>query len=317
MSKYVLMHGTFVEVSDDELMHWKYVKRVKNKNGKWKYYYDWDELKKDTKTFVKDPLGKEAKAKYNQAQQRYIDASNTVNGRRMSDVHYDEAAKGRGVEWVSNNNKEARAKAVKAVTSDSARLVKAKKELSDAKKAYEKTIPARLDKTKENAKSTIKYVNDRIQDKLGVDERDEYRKTKGEYERAKENLNITKNNAAKGNSSVYDSIYDYDQDRMVPHTVEYWTKRTSDLGKKYADSKKEYMNTPLGKVAKITTAVEDYISDLFEHKKSRAPEPKLSPVGTENIIKENVIKENVIKEDVITEDFVDANGNPIKRRKKR
>ena len=39
MSKYVLMHGTFVEVSDEELMHWKYIKREK-KNGRWVYYYD-------------------------------------------------------------------------------------------------------------------------------------------------------------------------------------------------------------------------------------------------------------------------------------
>lgn len=26
--------------SDDELQHWKYIKRVKGKNGKWQYYYD-------------------------------------------------------------------------------------------------------------------------------------------------------------------------------------------------------------------------------------------------------------------------------------
>jgi hypothetical protein len=39
MSKYALRHGMIVEVSDDELMHWKYIKREK-KNGKWVYYYD-------------------------------------------------------------------------------------------------------------------------------------------------------------------------------------------------------------------------------------------------------------------------------------
>lgn len=39
MSKYVLMHGTFIELSNDELMHWKYIKREK-KNGRWVYYYD-------------------------------------------------------------------------------------------------------------------------------------------------------------------------------------------------------------------------------------------------------------------------------------
>lgn len=41
MSKtnYVLIHGQLVEVSDDVLIHWKYIKREK-KNGRWVYYYD-------------------------------------------------------------------------------------------------------------------------------------------------------------------------------------------------------------------------------------------------------------------------------------
>ena len=26
--------------SDDELMHWKYIKKVEGSNGKWRYYYD-------------------------------------------------------------------------------------------------------------------------------------------------------------------------------------------------------------------------------------------------------------------------------------
>ena len=27
-------------LADDELMHWKYIKRVRGKNGKYRYYYD-------------------------------------------------------------------------------------------------------------------------------------------------------------------------------------------------------------------------------------------------------------------------------------
>lgn len=48
MSKYILIHGQFHELPDDALMHWKYVKREKV-GDKWKYYYSWDELKKDVK----------------------------------------------------------------------------------------------------------------------------------------------------------------------------------------------------------------------------------------------------------------------------
>ena len=40
MSKYVIIHGQLREISDDELMHWKYVERKKLPNGKWRYYYN-------------------------------------------------------------------------------------------------------------------------------------------------------------------------------------------------------------------------------------------------------------------------------------
>lgn len=35
-------------LADDELMHWKYVKRVRGKNGKYRYYYD-----NNTRTSIK------------------------------------------------------------------------------------------------------------------------------------------------------------------------------------------------------------------------------------------------------------------------
>lgn len=39
MSNYILKNGSFIELSDDELMHWKYSRREKVGN-KWRYYYD-------------------------------------------------------------------------------------------------------------------------------------------------------------------------------------------------------------------------------------------------------------------------------------
>lgn len=38
-----------VDNNNDELYHWKYIKREKKPNGKWRYYYDKDALKKDLK----------------------------------------------------------------------------------------------------------------------------------------------------------------------------------------------------------------------------------------------------------------------------
>ena len=61
MPKYILKHGTFVEVENDELMHWKYIKK-KKVNGKWRYWYDYDSLKKDVKSVFNNVTSKARKA---------------------------------------------------------------------------------------------------------------------------------------------------------------------------------------------------------------------------------------------------------------
>ena len=42
----------YVDVGEDEIFHWKYIKREKLPNGKWRYYYDLEELKNDAKKTV-------------------------------------------------------------------------------------------------------------------------------------------------------------------------------------------------------------------------------------------------------------------------
>lgn len=57
-----LFHSdTFLgEEFSDELYHWKYIKREKRPNGKWRYYYDKKQLKQDAKDFWnKDVTGKD------------------------------------------------------------------------------------------------------------------------------------------------------------------------------------------------------------------------------------------------------------------
>lgn len=49
-------HSSIDEMSEDELMHWKYIKKEKVK-GKWKYYYDYKSLKKDVKSTL-NSIGK-------------------------------------------------------------------------------------------------------------------------------------------------------------------------------------------------------------------------------------------------------------------
>ena len=40
--------------SEKDLQHWKYIKKVRKPNGKWRYYYDHDELVSDIKDKVED-----------------------------------------------------------------------------------------------------------------------------------------------------------------------------------------------------------------------------------------------------------------------
>ena len=40
MSETIRLERGMRRLADDELMHWKYVKRVRGKNGKYRYYYD-------------------------------------------------------------------------------------------------------------------------------------------------------------------------------------------------------------------------------------------------------------------------------------
>lgn len=48
----------YVDLDAGELVHFKYVKREKLPNGKYRYYYDWSELKKNTKSAIDGTIGK-------------------------------------------------------------------------------------------------------------------------------------------------------------------------------------------------------------------------------------------------------------------
>ena len=53
MSEKIRLERGMRRLADDELMHWKYVKRVRGKNGKYRYYYD-----NNTGTSIKKAVNK-------------------------------------------------------------------------------------------------------------------------------------------------------------------------------------------------------------------------------------------------------------------
>lgn len=81
----MLKHGRLVELNDDELMHWKYLKREKV-NGKWKYYYDLDSLKKDVKSTANKLVSKTRKlvSSGNKTVQKYVGSPAKTTAKKIS-----------------------------------------------------------------------------------------------------------------------------------------------------------------------------------------------------------------------------------------
>ena len=75
----------------NELTHWKYIKKVK-KNGKWRYYYDKDSLKRD----IDNAIGISAKKKLEndperlaKAEKELKDLNNLLNSNKISRSEYE------------------------------------------------------------------------------------------------------------------------------------------------------------------------------------------------------------------------------------
>ena len=63
MSEKIRLERGMRRLADDELMHWKYVKRVRGKNGKYRYYYDNNTGTSIKKADVKPSTKSSSKAK--------------------------------------------------------------------------------------------------------------------------------------------------------------------------------------------------------------------------------------------------------------
>ena len=135
--------------------------------------------------------------------------------------------------------------------------------------------PSSYDKYRAYQKSTNKNVIDKIKDTLGFDERDMYKQTKRNYTAAVEELENSKNKASK-KQEAYDRIRNFNSPSQgsidesytswrnaerVAATDQYYADR---YGAAYISSKKEYFNTPLGKVAKAGESVESWVSKTID-----------------------------------------------------
>lgn len=145
MSDYIITPNGMVPVSDDVLMHWKYIKRVK-KNGKWRYYYDEESLKRD----IKDKLGYDERERLQKANKQYEKAVN--NAKKADTKTSDQLNK------FMNNPMPVRQRVAMRKAYDDA-LKESEKATKKAEKAYEK-----VEKLKdEYSKTPIGKANEFVQ----------------------------------------------------------------------------------------------------------------------------------------------------------
>ena len=71
MSEKIRLERGMRRLADDELMHWKYIKRVRGKNGKYQYYYDNNTGTSIKKANVKPSTKSSSKAKMSKPKRKH------------------------------------------------------------------------------------------------------------------------------------------------------------------------------------------------------------------------------------------------------
>ena len=135
--------------------------------------------------------------------------------------------------------------------------------------------PSSYDKYRAYQKATNKNAIDKIKDALGFDERDMYKQTKRNYNKAVNALEDSKKKASE-NRETYDRIRNFNSPSQSSIDDSYTSWRNAErivmsdqnfverYGAAYVNSKKEYFNTPLGKVTKASESVESWVSKTID-----------------------------------------------------
>lgn len=71
------------DLLDDELMHWKYIKKIR-KNGKWHYFYDDSELKKYENNFTTTTVMQDDSDMERRTTTKYRQSNNLLSNRTQS-----------------------------------------------------------------------------------------------------------------------------------------------------------------------------------------------------------------------------------------
>lgn len=144
-----LMHSdtiAYIDLDEDEIMHWKYIKKERRPNGKWRYYYDW-----------KDALGFDERDRYRNAARENAVAQHELWSVKQNNANTrpyirDPFAPG----GLRDNPKYASNQHV--LSNTTARAEKAGRDYLSAKSDYMKTPLGKLEKTKDTIKKGVQKV---------------------------------------------------------------------------------------------------------------------------------------------------------------
>lgn len=253
---------SYIDLDENEFVHFKYIKREKLPNGKWRYYYDSDQLKED----VKKVIGIGGKARMNKAagEVRVSQKNEKITGKAFNDA----MSKLRWDDQTSVDNWNKAAEDHKRQLENTGRKLD---EYTVAKDEYKKSILGSIDYAIHEGKKALK-------DKLGYDERQRYENASKKYAKAQdiEKEYHRESEAVRSELKKEKNLVDPDSwELQTGHLTENpdWLVNQSKKAKNELDyMRNEYMNTPLGKLERAKDSIESakqWVDDLFNGRKNK------------------------------------------------
>ena len=231
-----LMHTqrlAYVDLDEGELAHFKYIKREKLPNGKWRYYYDAEQMKTD----FKDSTGITARNKYKEAE-KTLDTSKKALSETLKYRDTIEKSYANRTEEYANAGV------------DPNKLNEAARKAAVAKQALDKY---RLD-SKHNpfdAANTYKHVGLTLTyNALDKKLKDLQEKDASLKKQAKDNLDLVTDTTKKYLAAERQNI-----------------QARYEAGKAYAEAQKEYYKTPLGKLESAVNNGVTWLTSFFTKRK--------------------------------------------------
>lgn len=248
---YITGNSSFKELRDDELMHWKYVKREK-KNGKWVYTYANDKF--GIKNFIDTKItGNAYKQHAKEAAEEKRKVDNRLFDTKQHRINTEQNSKG----YSGSNPEVIKSKVKETVLSKKSEDLS--KEYASAQNNYKNH--SALGTTKRNidsVKSGIKAGIDAIKDKLGYDEKERLEEATAAKAKADKQVESTYKwrddqlgeygllSRAEASAESIDRAREglIAADKYYDEAV----KEASRAGSAYCLAQRDYLNTPLGKL---------------------------------------------------------------------